>query len=475
MASVFKLAFLATTKTALCLQDSFNSPNDVATFAEQKLQSGELSSAEQAFSSSFSKFSNNPSFHYEFISFMLKIGNYESILKLEGATNKRIVNEVKEHQKKIKSRDLKEICSLLSISPMSLEVNLAMAQSLILEKKVNRADSYISFALKLYPNSNDLLYLKAYVLMDSFKYNEALECLKKENSGRLRNLMEFVKMFLQGNLQNGKIQYFVALYREVMMAKMNVNEMINIFDPLYKHVIKRIVTMGCDNGEGVSSFARVLKDLEGTPDNVFYYVKSLIIESQFEEAKNIMEVSMLDEGVKRYLNSFLLLKQNEHKKKLEQEQERRRQQQQRERRRQEQQNEHYGGFQTKNAGKDFLNYYKTLGVTQSVTPDALKKAHRKKIREASKKSVEKLKLPKEKKDEELKNVNKAFQILSDPQKKKSYDLGIDPESAPQGPSHQQQGGQFFQDENIQDIFNSFFNGGQQRSRRGYQRAQFIFL
>ncbi|XP_077301444.1 uncharacterized protein LOC143922042 [Arctopsyche grandis] len=225
----------------------------------------------------------------------------------------------------------------------------------------------------------------------------------------------------------------------------------------------------------VVSFAKVLKELDATNDNVFYYIKSLIIEVNLDEAQREMEKSNLNEDMKRYLKSLILIKKNELEKQQKEQQRKIYEQKKREERRRQEQ---YIGHETANKGKDFLGYYKILKVDRHVTPEALKKAHRKAVRVAGKKSIANSKLPGDKKDEETKKVNKAFHILSDADKKRAYDAGIDPESGPQQPSYRQQ--QYgFEEDDMQDILNSFFGSGRHQrggSRFGRQQnSRFIFL
>ena len=103
------------------------------------------------------------------------------------------------------------------------------------------------------------------------------------------------------------------------------------------------------------------------------------------------------------------------------------------------------------------DYYDVLGVAKDASQDQIKKAYRKLAREfhpdVAGPGAE----------DQFKDVGRAYEVLSNPEKRRSYDMGNDP-SAPGGGM----GGGF----GFQDIFETFFGGGQAqrgpipRARRG---------
>jgi molecular chaperone DnaJ len=107
------------------------------------------------------------------------------------------------------------------------------------------------------------------------------------------------------------------------------------------------------------------------------------------------------------------------------------------------------------------DYYETLGVARDASPEQIKKAYRKLARELHPDVAG------EEAGDRFKDVARAYEVLSNPEKRQQYDLGVDP-SGPGGGAGGPMGGGF----GFQDIFETFFGGGQAqqgpipRARRG---------
>ena len=105
-------------------------------------------------------------------------------------------------------------------------------------------------------------------------------------------------------------------------------------------------------------------------------------------------------------------------------------------------------------------YYEVLGVSESASQEEIKKAYRKKAKkyhpDSNKDTAD---------EEKFKKINKAYDVLSDEEKKKKYDrFG---KEGVQGSSHR---GQRRASANFQDIFEQIFGGGGMGDR-GRREAQ----
>ncbi|CAN5313408.1 DnaJ C-terminal domain-containing protein [soil metagenome] len=126
------------------------------------------------------------------------------------------------------------------------------------------------------------------------------------------------------------------------------------------------------------------------------------------------------------------------------------------------------------------NYYETLGISKSASADEIKKAYRKQALEWH---PDKHSDNKEAAETKFKEINEAYQVLSNPQKKQMYDAGGNPNQAGGGNPFAGgnpfgQGGTYSYSSNGQgnpfedfgdpfDIFAQFFGGGRRQAKPRY--------
>lgn len=454
-------------------EGSQRSALDVSMEALLRYQAGDTDSAERLFADSWEKYGSSKTFQSEYIQLLLKMGKYSRILELrniDGEKNQLLVSKARRCQSILGSGSLKDVANLIDVSPDSLQVVLACARDSIGKNDFEAAERYLSRAEKISPESDAWPRLKLVVKFALGKIEDGLDMLKrmgKENlhreyAGVYKRLLEIKSSDAHPSV---KVQHLIPICDRVLMLKISDSHIPSIFSPLYKMVLETIVEIGCDSQlSGILGYATRLSQIDDSEGTVFNHIRAAIVDRQIGLAQTLMSEhgSKLGQSRLRYLRSLVQLALR----KIEEQRERER----RDRRKAEERERMQRERATSKAGIDFLNYYKILGASPSSTPEQLKRAHRRKVREAGKRASAKHQ-PSEKKDAELKSINKAYQTLSDPAKKRAYDMGVDPEAAPHQPHDRHVHDRFFRENEVDEIFQALFGGGRGRSGR----TQYVFF
>lgn len=104
------------------------------------------------------------------------------------------------------------------------------------------------------------------------------------------------------------------------------------------------------------------------------------------------------------------------------------------------------------------DYYQDLGVSRDATTEEIKRAYRRKAR-----TLHPDVNPSPEAEEEFKRVSQAFDVLSDPEKRRSYDMGADP--------YAEGAGGFGAGFSFSDIMDAFFGPGAAQAQRGPRSRQ----
>ena len=101
------------------------------------------------------------------------------------------------------------------------------------------------------------------------------------------------------------------------------------------------------------------------------------------------------------------------------------------------------------------DYYKILGVEKTATDDEIKKAYRKLALKWHPDRNQESEEQKQKADKMFKDINEAYSVLSEPDKRRRYDMGAYDPSDPNGFP----GGGGGMNVDPTEIFKMFFGGG----------------
>jgi len=429
--------------------------NDVLAIANLANQRNDIFQEETTYKEALKDYPNDPRLKGKYTEFLLKTGKYQEIIDQKLTDEDKLKKEdLMKYILILKYKTLSEIDKLAAISPNSFDVMIIASEMSLAKKDYALYDRYIRRAEMLQPNSKKVCLLQAMYNMNLGKYDNAIKLYKKGEDHKTATELEGVVTeynIIKANFGStkGKFDDYKKLYTKVFILFNKDRTEPSIYKKLVTTVLQNLVDIGCMINDGaVLTYADRLVGLEKNVDTCYLHIKSAIQVGELKKAKYY-----LGEYSKFFTASITssLDRMIEEKKKKVQEEEERKQREENSNRK----NVYTQTGGTSNAGKDFLGYYKALGVTKTATEKEIKKAYRKAAAKANMNT-------KDKDREELKAVNKAFEILSVPSKKEIYDKGTDPES-PEAQGQAYYGGQnAYRQESAEDFFNAFFGGGGRR-------------
>lgn len=478
-------------------------PVEIYELSKDMYQMGDITGAEAIFADNWDRHGSNELFQKGYLSILMETGQYRKMVILQNIVGSENLDQIEKAKKLIGKLDTKDpavIAELIYVSPDSLDANLAFIINFMNSgdmKDLHKAKERLLRMERIYPTHEDVEFTR--IELDLFEGNLELAINKiskfsptvaktaKSEYDKTKKILEHVFNV------NQKLVGLADVRRELLVGPERQkfrNDRFNLLTHLYNFVLLKIVEIGCSAGtQPMQLYAKELLERQKNAKSLAYYIKSLIIEKDFTTADSIIQdnIDVLKSngemvGLLEFYNIHkeklkMLQAEREKQRRLREEQEKQRQEKEK---RQQEEMQRRNLRPTDKAGTDFLGYYKLLNIDpkKKVTSSELNRKRLKKLKEVAAKVNKKKNLTQEQKDSEAMFVNKAYEVLSDPKKKEWYDHGIDPEKGPelnyQGHNSYNGGGGFFDEDQMNDIFQAFFGGGS-RGGRYQRRTQFIFM
>lgn len=453
--------------------------------------------AEDIFVLNWNKHSNDMIFQEEYIKFFIRVGKYERILGLKnvkGLKNQKLVEAVKDYNAILKSKNEKDICGLIEVSPDSERILETIINYNIRVKDFLTAEKYLDHYQNIYSvPSSKLNQLKLAIYFGQGKHEEGLSVLQNTPGMRevYRKYYDLYSSFNSVKMDNNmsprnKLNYLNQICNQAMVNNISFkgsNSTFNPFEPLYITVATFLIEYGIKvNYSQTLSVADRLAQIHKTKQSIINHIRAALVANNVSRARELYDDNKneLDGSEAKYLDTLI---RNEETKEERRQEELRKQRLEREKREQEEKENALKRYATDKAGRDFLGYYRILDATKNTSAKDLKVKHRKAMKRASKRANANKDSNMDSRDAEMMKLNKAYQVLTDSYKKKAYDLGIDPDNLPQDhgqqyQNYQQQGHNVYEQHDMQDILNTIFGGGgnyQQRGRGGRTTYQYYFF
>ncbi|KAI5148572.1 hypothetical protein ENBRE01_0410 [Enteropsectra breve] len=455
----------AATSASLSIQDFHKK-------AESLNETGQYNESEKLYAEHVDAHINEPNFKTNYAALLEKMGKYEEILKLneKSAVDPTMAAKAKSAVEILHSGDDERISTLYKSTCRNYQIIASAIKTKIIQGKNSELNGFFLRAAHcLNKNEEELAYLQGWYQFVIGDYSKAAANWAKVPS-KANEAVIFTSLLREYEAKQAQAKYIDMLRIHVRVK--NKADMDALKPSIYTHflkaTLKTLVLKGVkENKEGALEYAKQLIATEKDSGSLTLYLHACIIALNETVVRKEIEKykSKLTSSNLREIENKLKLHET-FKKEAKAAEDRRKQEE--ERKKQEQQRQqYYGGQQSSRgsgvsrAGKDFLEYYKILGVDKNTDDKTMKKAYKKKLRASMKM---------ENKDEVQTKINKAYQVLSESEKKQLYDMGIDPDRPTEGNDGQgggtgyggygqQRGASYGYGDDLGDIFQSFFSGG----------------
>lgn len=447
---------------------------------------GKQKEAILTFETLFNNNIENKRIAHEYYHFLLKIGNFQKIISNKNSfdLDNETVSKLEHDQNILKFGNIKEKANLITKYPGCFEI---LYYNALYNFENNNKAKFISFLnrlKKINSQHKNVLILEARMLMEDNKYTEGAHLFEMAGNIEYKNKIlsfnhELNQIDNYGNNKT-KLTNLLQLYNIVKKYIILDQYKPSIYLSIEKLILEKIVDIYLASGlKGGSSYSKrlinICTDKKSKVNNVIKHIQNLLLENDITAAETFYYQFKND--MHKNTASFLQQKINQLQQKIIKKEQKQREWEEQERRRYEQQRQN-NIQKTNSAGKDFLGYYKLLGVTNKSSEKDIKKGWKKAAKKAQL-EIKQNEAKTGKKDETpLIKVNKAWEVLGCKEKKELYDAGIDPTNSQQRANYNYQQ-QFNFDggfDDINEILAQFFGGGSFNSHNNGRRIvrRFVF-